>query len=162
VHKTTLGKGCGDCHNAVAWKQNVRFDHGLTSYPLVGLHAIAACEGCHASPVFKGAPTACKECHAKDDTHEGRFTSACATCHSPIGWKRVTFDHGKDTKYPLDGAHARIGCYDCHQAKNVSSAKVPTDCYACHKSRDVHRGAFGTNCARCHSTDTFRSAIIRQ
>ena len=162
AHKTTLGNACGDCHNAAAWKQNVRFDHGLTAYPLVGLHLIAACEGCHATPVYKGAPTACKECHAKDDTHEGRFAQTCENCHSPLGWKRVTFDHGKDGHYPLDGAHARVGCYDCHQAKNVASAKLPTDCYACHKAQDVHKGAFGTNCVRCHSTQTFRSAIIRQ
>ena len=162
VHKASLGNNCGDCHGVIAWKQSVRFDHGLTNYPLVGLHQIAACEGCHASQVFKGASTVCKDCHAKDDTHEGRFAVACANCHSPLGWKRVAFDHGRDAHYPLTGAHAQLGCYGCHQNKNVASAKLPTDCYACHKAQDVHRGAFGTNCARCHSTQTFRSAIIRQ
>ena len=162
VHKGQLGQACGDCHNAVAWANKVKFDHGLTSYPLVGQHAVTACEGCHETKAFKGAPTTCVACHAKDDTHEGRLTQSCANCHSPLGWKRVTFDHGRDGHYALDGAHATVGCYDCHQAKNVSSAKLPTDCYACHKAQDVHHGAFGTDCARCHTTQTFRNATIRQ
>ncbi|MDE2382992.1 MAG: cytochrome C [Alphaproteobacteria bacterium] len=162
VHKAQLGEGCGDCHNASAWRANVKFDHGLTSYPLTGLHALVACEGCHETRAYKGAATDCYACHRKADVHEGRFATACANCHSPLGWKRVTFDHARDGHYALDGAHAKVGCYDCHTAKAVQSAKLPTDCYSCHKVKDVHRGAFGTNCARCHTTQTFRAAIIRQ
>ena len=162
VHKTRLGQSCGDCHNAVAWLNNVRFDHGLTTYPLIGQHVTTVCEACHEDKTFKGTPTACNTCHAKDDKHEGRFTQNCTNCHSPLGWKRIAFDHGRDAHYPLEGGHASVGCYGCHQAKNVTSARLATDCYSCHKANDVHHGAFGTDCARCHSVQTFRNATIRQ
>jgi hypothetical protein len=162
VHKAQLGSTCDDCHGVVAWRQDVKFDHGLTSYPLTGLHIAVACESCHASAAFKGAPRACVSCHAKDDKHEGRFATNCASCHSTMGWKKISFDHGRDANYPLTGAHNTLGCYACHTAKNVANAKLPTTCYACHKKQDVHKGAFGTNCAKCHTTSTFKSAFIRQ
>ncbi len=162
VHKASLGKNCADCHNAVAWRNDVQFDHGLTKYPLFGLHVVAACEGCHKSAVFKEAKADCTDCHATDDVHRGRFTLACASCHSPLGWQKVSFDHGKRTKFALTGAHAKTGCYDCHSRENVSDASLPTTCYACHKSRDVHRGAFGQDCAQCHTTSRFSDAFIRR
>jgi len=162
VHKASLGTNCAQCHGVIAWKQNVKFDHGLTNYPLVGQHALVPCESCHETRVYKGAPTACNSCHAADDKHEGRFTKACASCHSPLGWKRVTFDHARDAHYALTGAHATTACYGCHKVKDVASAKLPVDCYSCHKAQDVHRGSFGTNCAKCHTTQTFRTAVIRQ
>ena len=162
VHKGTLGKECGECHGAVAWRQDVKFDHGLTDYPLVGLHAAVACESCHESSTFKGAALTCIACHGKDDTHAGRFTTRCESCHSANGWARVAFNHDKNTKFRLTGAHAKAGCYDCHTQKNVTSAELPTNCYACHKAQDVHRGAYGKDCARCHTTSTFKSAFIRQ
>jgi hypothetical protein len=162
VHKAQLGSQCGDCHGVTAWKQDVKFDHGLTAYPLIGLHAAVACEGCHVSRAYKGVATACISCHGKDDVHAGRLTSACASCHSPNGWARVTFDHSRDTRFALTGAHGKGGCYDCHTQKNVKSAELPTACIACHKRQDVHRGAFGTDCARCHTTATFKEAFIRK
>jgi hypothetical protein len=162
VHKGQLGSACGDCHGVNTWRQDVRFDHGLTNYPLTGLHIAVACESCHASAAFKGAPRACIGCHKNDDKHEGRFANNCASCHSTMSWSKISFDHGRDARYPLTGAHANVGCYACHTAKNVSSAKLPTTCYACHKKQDVHRGAYGTNCAKCHATATWKSAVIRQ
>jgi hypothetical protein len=162
VHKAQLGAVCGDCHGVASWKKDVKFDHDLTTYPLIGLHAAVACESCHVTRAYKGAATTCVNCHAKDDVHIGRFTKACASCHSPIGWGRIAFDHGRDAGYPLTGAHARVGCYGCHTQKNVQSAALPTACIACHKKQDVHHGAFGTDCARCHTTATFRNAFIRK
>jgi hypothetical protein len=161
VHKATLGKNCADCHSEVAWRSKVKFDHGLTNYPLIGQHVAVACEGCHASAVFREAKMECVDCHKSDDVHRGRFAVACADCHSPNGWQRVKFDHSQ-TSFALTGTHARVGCYNCHSRENVASAKLPTTCYSCHKAQDVHRGAFGQNCARCHTTATFKSAFIRQ
>jgi Cytochrome c7 and related cytochrome c len=162
VHKAQLGNACGDCHGTVAWRLDVKFDHGLTDFPLTGLHIAVACEACHASSAFKGAPRTCIGCHKKDDTHEGRFMTKCESCHSTMDWKRISFDHGHDAKYELTGAHASIGCYACHTAKNVTSVKLPTTCIACHKAQDVHHGGFGEDCAKCHTTNTFKSAFIRQ
>ncbi len=162
LHNGQLGEACADCHSTNNWRQDVKFDHGLTTFPLTGQHVAVACEACHATKAFKGAATACYACHAKDDKHEGRFATNCSSCHSSIDWKRVSFDHSRDTKYPLTGAHANVGCNACHTAKHVENAQVPTTCYACHKAQDVHHSAFGTNCASCHSTATFKSAIIRK
>lgn len=162
VHKTQLGNNCGECHGVVAWAKDVKFDHGMTRYPLTGLHVAVACESCHVSRTYKDAKQTCIACHQADDTHAGRFASTCENCHSPAGWQRVAFDHGRDTHYPLTGAHATTGCYACHTAKNVKSATLPTDCFACHKAQDVHKGAYGKDCARCHSTATFKTAVIKR
>ena len=162
VHKTTLGKNCADCHNAAAWRAEVIFDHGLTAFPLAGLHAVVACEECHESAVFKDAGIGCIDCHRVNDEHKGRFTSNCENCHSSNGWQKVRFDHDTDTKYKLTGAHAKTACYDCHKTENVKDAKLPTACVSCHKADDVHNGAFGNDCSRCHATATFSTAFIRQ
>lgn len=162
AHKATLGKNCADCHNETAWRANVIFDHGLTNFPLVGLHVIVACEECHETAVFQDARIACVDCHKPDDEHNGRFAAKCESCHSPNGWRQVSFDHDKDTTFKLTGAHTKTACYDCHKKENVSDAKLPATCISCHKADDVHRGAFGDNCARCHTTETFSTAFIRQ
>lgn len=162
VHKAQLGKDCEDCHGTTSWSADVKFDHGLTDYPLVGLHAVAACKSCHETQAYKGTKTACVACHASDDTHAGRFASNCASCHSPVGWQKIAFDHGRDTRFPLKGAHTKVGCYDCHTARNVADASLPTTCISCHRRDDAHRGAFGQDCARCHTTATFKTAFIRK
>ena len=162
VHKSQLGRECGTCHAETGWKDSVVFDHGLTRFPLGGLHVVVACESCHASPAFKDAKTTCASCHDKDDVHKGRLASRCESCHSANGWSRVTFDHGRDTTFPLTGKHAKTGCYGCHTKKNVADASLPVDCYSCHAKKDVHRGKFGRDCARCHDTTTFTTAIIRR
>ncbi len=161
IHKGALGKDCASCHGTALWGKDIRFDHGLTQFPLTGLHAAVVCEACHASPSFKGAAKDCFACHANADVHKGRFATACADCHGTSGWQRVAFDHGRDTRFPLTGQHATTACYGCHSRPNVKSAKLPADCYSCHARQDVHRGKFGQNCAKCHDTRTFSTAIIR-
>ena len=160
VHKAQLGAACGDCHKTVAWRKNVTFDHSLTSFPLTGLHTVVACESCHQSAAFKDAKADCFSCHQTNDVHLGRFTSACESCHTAATWTAVSFDHGKNTQFPLTGVHAKLGCNSCHTAQHVTSARLPMTCFDCHKQQDIHRGAFGRNCASCHSTATFKKAVI--
>jgi hypothetical protein len=160
AHKGQLGKDCGTCHGTQAWRDDVKFDHGLTSYPLTGMHAVVACENCHKSPAFKDAPTACYSCHQKDDTHQGRLTTKCESCHSTASWKRISFNHDTDTRFKLTGAHSAVGCHGCHKQQNVTTAKLPMGCIDCHRKDDVHKGAFGPNCASCHGTSTFKNARI--
>jgi Doubled CXXCH motif (Paired_CXXCH_1) len=162
VHQAKLGNDCASCHGTEKWSTDIKFDHDTTNYPLIGLHAVVACESCHETKAYKGTKTACISCHAKDDTHAGRFATNCESCHSPIGWQRIAFNHGRDTSFSLTGAHERIGCYACHIQKNVKSASLPTTCISCHRKQDVHRGAFGNDCAKCHTTQTFKSAFIRK
>ena len=162
VHKASLGKNCADCHAEVAWRNNVRFDHGLSKFPLIGLHVVTACEDCHKSAVFGEASIECVDCHKADDAHDGRLTSSCERCHTANGWQKVPFDHDRQTRFALTGAHAKAGCHDCHRQKNVADASLPISCYACHRAQDVHRGTFGTDCAKCHTTSTFSTAFIRK
>ena len=162
VHKAQLGPACGDCHAATAWKADVVFDHGLTRFPLSGLHAVVACEGCHETAAFKDATLTCASCHTGDDVHLGRFTGSCESCHSANGWTRVSFDHSEQTSFALTGKHAKTACYACHTQKNVRDASLPETCFSCHAREDVHRGKFGKNCAQCHDTSSFSTAYIRR
>ena len=148
-HGTAMSDDCGSCHDEVHWK-TARFDHSKTKYPLSGAHAKASCDGCHTGQRFKGTPTDCVSCHAIDDAHAGRFGSACADCHSTAAWGRKTFDHAKQTGFPLAGAHATARCDSCHR-KPPGEEKLAKDCATCHRADDVHAGRFGSRCDTCHS-----------
>jgi len=154
IHKGELGKACDRCHDEDDWI-HVRFDHGLARFPLVGLHAVVPCEECHASGRFKDAPSACVDCHRPKDVHKGALGTACGECHNPNDWRLWRFDHARQTKFALDGAHEGLACEACHP-RNKAPGKLPTDCNACHARDDVHDGRFGLVCERCHDTTRFR------
>ena len=153
-HETRFGTDCGTCHSPDGW-QPAKFDHNLSDFKLEGAHAEVACEACHRSSVFKGTPTDCYSCHQQDDAHAGSFGTDCSTCHVPVDWDSVTFDHNR-TAFPLDGAHANVQCEQCHT--NNTFIGTPTQCVACHADPDFHLGVFGTSCAGCHSTAAWSPA----
>ena len=160
-HKGQLGVRCAQCHNETGWRQKVAFDHDITRFPLVGLHAIVPCEECHRTPSFKDAQRACVACH-KDQHHVGRLGPNCALCHNPNGWVRWRFDHDKQTRYPLTGAHKGLECHACHRVKVVARPVLNSTCFGCHAGDDAHQGNFGRDCASCHSTTSFRQGGIRR
>ncbi len=155
VHGGALGKDCASCHDTREWSKEIRFDHDLTRFPLLGLHVVVLCGQCHESQRFRDAPTGCNGCHAKNDVHKGSLGSDCAACHTPNGWNLWAFDHGVRTHFPLAGAHKALRCADCH-IRPASEVKLSTQCASCHQSDDVHQGQFGRDCQRCHNTITFR------
>jgi hypothetical protein len=142
--------GCEACHSTKAWKELSKFDHGQTSFPLVGAHRATACMDCHKPPNletkllnvdFKTAPTRCEDCH--EDIHGKQFArgqvTACADCHSSMKWRPSLFDHEKRTEFPLRGAHQNVRCADCHKLTRLIAGKsvvfykpTPKDCAACH------------------------------
>jgi hypothetical protein len=154
-HQGKLSSRCEQCHSEANWRRVVSFDHDLARFPLIGRHAIVPCEECHSSLAFKGTPLACVSCHP-DQHHEGRLTLNCGLCHNPNSWARWRFDHDKQTRYPLTGAHRDVNCQACHAAKNVSKITLATDCYSCHRQDDVHGGSLGRSCERCHTTTSFK------
>ncbi len=160
VHAGALADGCDSCHTTDGWRSDIRFEHELTDFPLLGLHAIVGCGQCHASRAFAGAPQECVDCHRSSDVHEGSLGRECAKCHSPNGWKLWDFDHNRQTKFALTGAHGKLSCSDCHR-RPAGQFKLPSDCASCHRDRDVHLGQFGVQCQRCHSTITFKGARIQ-
>jgi hypothetical protein len=121
------------------------------------------------SPVvfrFSGELDRCDSCHR--DPHGGQFAakvkaSGCTVCHRDQSFHTLAFDHDRDSRYPLEGPHAKAACEGCHRAGAagvVQYTGVSRDCQACHL--DVHRGQFaqagGTDCARCHTVSAFAQA----
>lgn len=83
----------------------------------------------------------------------------CSDCHTSSDWKQLRpdpkFDHSRETRFALSGAHATVTCASCHLDLRFDEPKVePTQCASCHV--DVHRGNLGPDCTRCHNTDSFR------
>lgn len=150
VHRGRLGKDCASCHVETDWREIRRFDHSKTGFPLVGNHQRAACASCHVGQRWEGTPRNCVACHKEDDVHQGSRGPSCESCHTPIGWKAVTFDHDTDTNFPLEGRHEAVACEACHGSRR-ERPKPPQDCVACHKEDDVHGGNLGPDCASCHS-----------
>lgn len=153
-HKGQLGNRCESCHDEKRW-QGVPYDHNKSRFPLTGSHARAECKKCHLSPAFHDAPKTCSGCHEKDDKHKGRFGPKCESCHYTGTWKSWDFDHGK-TRFPLDGGHKKVACYDCHREPLDSANKPGRTCVSCHIKDDVHDGGFGAQCERCHVTSDWR------
>jgi hypothetical protein len=162
-HRDQLGRQCDQCHTTRDWKQEVRFDHAKSRFPLLGAHLKTECKACHVTPAFKDAKRECVACHSKDDKHKARLGAQCGECHNARSWKLWDFDHAKRTQYPLDGAHAKVGCVDCHKLAGGDKILVlPTNCVACHQADDVHGGNFGGRCERCHDPRSFRDVTIRR
>lgn len=157
-HEGEQGKQCEQCHSDRNWKVE-KFDHGLTRFPLAGLHVKASCKSCHASSRYKEAPRDCYSCHKKEDRHKLKFGVACESCHNARAWPIWDFNHDKRTKYLLDGAHRKVECESCHKQPapaGKAAAPTATTCIACHVSEDVHDRQFGERCEQCHITQTWK------
>jgi hypothetical protein len=163
-HKGSLGPLCADCHTQSSWK-DARFDHSKTRFALTGKHVEAKCASCHTTPgVYKDAPQACVGCHRKDDKqHRGRLGDRCESCHNAKDWKdTASFQHDRDTQYPLRGKHRGAKCESCHTTPMASLArdKLPTDCIGCHRKDDKHAGTLGNACADCHVERSWRETRV--
>ena len=164
-HQNTLSAKCQDCHTFDSFEEAENFDHSQdTKFALRGEHVSVDCRSCHTNeeewsfevPFYQK----CVDCH--EDPHQSRLGSQCTDCHSESGFKPMLsasrFNH-QSTGYPLQGAHARVSCFDCHEVGIASTvfsdfrSKEPEDCRLCHQ--DVHEGRFGTNCLECHNYDSF-------
>ncbi|HXY40440.1 MAG TPA: hypothetical protein VEQ10_12265 [Vicinamibacteria bacterium] len=139
--------GCEVCHRVESWRQ-VAFDHGSTGYALDGRHGTVGCNGCHLPPRgsgpavlrFTGLKRACESCHR--DAHAGQFAAggatACERCHGTVAMRPARFDHQRDSRYALDGAHARLACAACHRSESRAEASfvrykpLPITCSGCH------------------------------
>ena len=112
-------EGCLACHRISTWKE-VAFDHSRTGWVLEGRHRELGCPACHATAEservlvrLKGLSTACASCHR--DPHLAQFGAAgCTDCHHAGNWKAAGFDHDRDARFRLEGAHRRVECAGCH------------------------------------------------
>jgi len=161
VHDGQQGERCENCHNEQAWGGKVFFDHDITQFPLIGLHAVVPCEECHLTPAYKDTSSACVDCHEDDDEHRQRLGPNCNRCHNPNGWPLWIFDHDKQTDYVLDGSHKGLACEGCHRVPVTGEIELSTTCGSCHREDDVHKGNFGPQCDRCHVTERFDQIRMR-
>ncbi len=176
------GGACEECHTEQGFRQSL-FIHATARYALEGKHKSVACKACHGETTsnIKGErlPPSyrvsdfqhCMDCHK--DAHGGQFLhrgdrGACESCHTVDGFvpARYTSEAHRASGFALAGAHAAVGCEECHRAKMVRApstrqfrwAKTPT-CQSCHK--DVHRGQFArimeNGCETCHSVASWTS-----
>jgi formate dehydrogenase gamma subunit len=176
-HRGELKAKCSSCHSVQGWRgKELKFDHGRdTQYRLEGKHESVACAKCHKAKTkdgslnvtsFRTKHETCSDCHK--DPHRGELRAKCSSCHSVQGWrgKELKFDHGRDTKYRLEGKHESVKCLKCHKATtkdgllNVASFRTKHEsCSDCHK--DPHRGEIKTKCSACHSVQSWKDMSLK-
>lgn len=160
---------CRKCHTEHQGPHGIltsleHFHHDYAAFALTGKHVALECSSCHVANHFKGTNQSCVGCHAEPAVHKGKFSLACAGCHSTTTWKgaavtltAATFDHDK-THFKLTGKHRDTQCASCHK-NNVFSGTAKS-CVACHAEPTVHLGKFGVACAGCHTTTTWKGAVV--
>ena len=150
-HISQYGTDCMGCHDGIE-TVGKSFDHAKTQFPLVGRHLGLLCVSCHQNDRtladMRSTPTACQNCHAKDDPHGGRFGTDCGSCHTPNAWTPAKFDHNL-ARFKLTGKHANVACENCH--KNGQFSGTPMDCASCHLAQNPHGDVYSTDCALCHN-----------
>jgi hypothetical protein len=149
VHAGRHGDQCGTCHRVDSWAA-VAFDHARDAgFVLEGAHADLPCAGCHGARLDGLADaTACIDCHAGDDVHDGTLSEECARCHGTRAWAHpIVFDHDV-VRFPLLGLHATASCEQCHRTRAFE--RIDPSCESCHRADDAHEGTLGLDCGRCH------------
>lgn len=157
TEKVARAEECLYCHTNNSWAE-VNFDHSVTGFKLEGKHAQTNCTGCHkpgknfeGEPVvlFRNGQKICGDCH--EDIHRGQFESTiivagntklstdCSRCHTSTTFKNAEkFDHNKQARFALDGAHEKVPCIDCHPRETAGGKAfnrfkpVDPNCNSCH------------------------------
>ncbi|MEK7390314.1 MAG: hypothetical protein AAB036_11535 [Elusimicrobiota bacterium] len=86
------------------------------------------------------------------------FSKDCGKCHVPKRWDvllpEFRFDHLKETRYALRGAHVGLSCQQCHNDRSVVANYWARGCAACHA--DWHKSSMGSACAQCHDERSWK------
>lgn len=166
---------CASCHTVDDW-EDAEFDHGDTTFPLVGRHADEDCTSCHGPggilvvPQPSG-PQDCVSCHQADydDEHAGSgFPTSCLDCHDQNDWDDATIDHpAMANGFELLGRHAQAECASCHTTPDFglhwAAPSDQNDCVVCHQTDydGEHAGSgFPLDCASCHAETTWEGATF--
>ena len=157
-HEETMGDDCRSCHNPTEWV-DAEFDHSTTNYPLIGKHQEAACLDCHEDRTFQQEATDCFSCHAENDAHDGLSGQQCENCHNPTDWHDTSFNHFRDTQFPLEGRHSELTCSECH-SDNPFEDEMDVACVSCHLENDNHEKHNGTECGMCHVSTVWNEPVF--
>jgi len=146
------------------------------------LEGMSNCTKCHILGK-KVSNQKCLDCHTelkiRVELKKGYHASAevkdkeCFTCHSDhhgvnfqiVRFAKEKFNHGI-TGFPLQDAHGKKQCTDCHKpdfikdqkfkAKKFTYLGLNTTCITCHD--DFHQQTLSINCSDCHDVKAFRPA----
>lgn len=132
---------------AFAWL--LAFVSGCASDAITDVSKPDECSACHLSD-FRGAPG-----------HVGHKPTKCAVCHTNYAWHPTHTDH---PFFPLDGAHAKASCFDCHTGNPPRFGGTPKACVGCHradydKSRFPGHSSFPLTCENCHSVTAWKPPL---
>ena len=149
------------CHGQESWRSGISFDHDLTDFPLLGLHAWSAARSAtRAWPSAQRRPS-CIDCHSARGRAQRRARQASARAVILTnGWALWSFDHAKQTALRADRRARQAQCADCHH-EQPGSGKTSPLCVACHRQDDRHQGAYGSQCERCHTTYSWKGARVQ-
>jgi hypothetical protein len=171
-HQGMFDADCEHCHNPAAWLpanlDGKVFRHDKTTRFSLERHAVdyagqaLACADCHTTGVDQFDLQVCVTCHTNDPEqpkfmadHLAQFGSPCLDCHDGVD-RLSNFDHAN--RFPLDGAHAPLGCETCHAEKVFRG--TPSECWQCHQEPAIHQGFFGLKCEYCHSSLVWKPASL--
>ena len=135
------------------------------------LFAFAA--SCQQAPqASSSAPSQrCVTCHLSEyqsvshPPHPGVRPTTCGTCHLDSAWHPYRLDHS----WPLEGAHAKTQCFDCHRGEPRQFEGTSKECLSCHvddradaNQKLSRHEQFGTTCQTCHSTVAWKPTLPRE
>ena len=134
------------------------------TFPLVGQHALQECGTCHKDATYIGLSTECQSCHGQVKP-QNHYEGDCLSCHSPIVWGKVHFDHELVMATDCMSCHLerrpanhfQLQCSFCHTTRTFKGARPDhklagaTDCISCHQSIQP-KNHFDRQCSDCHVT----------
>lgn len=165
---------------------------GKLSRPHASLEGVTSCTRCHQLGQRGPSSQLCLACHelirtriaARRGYHAPVSNRPCAECHKEhlgldfalVRLDSSSFRHG-ETGHDLRGAHATVGCRDCHTPVRITARDVrvyaarhagllrrtwlglPGDCAGCHRPEDPHGSQFrGRGCEECHDETRWEGA----
>jgi hypothetical protein len=162
---------CTTCHTTQSFRRTTMdvAAHASTRYPLEGSHRAVPCVACHSllenrarTPStlvadadrvrkldFTTPATSCATCHR--NPHGAELTRAgngtCDRCHTLGAFVPASrFDHARDARFALQGAHAAVPCVSCHRQPKATTPGTPLiyggvsrACESCHTPTPRHR-----------------------
>jgi hypothetical protein len=164
----TRDAGCVACHSYQHFRPSTMTleAHASHGFALDGAHRATPCVACHAElgarpatrtlvreprgvaalPFAALTTRSCGTCH--ESPHGGQFDhradqGACEGCHDAQSFTSAPrFDHERQAKFSLKGAHANVPCAQCHRPTTAASGVErvlyrPLDgrCESCHGAR---------------------------
>lgn len=166
-HQNQFGQNCRQCHSEESFQivnGMKNFDHNKTNYKLEDKHLIVKCESCHKTKFTDPLKhDRCTDCHT--DYHNKQLvkngvTPDCHDCHSVKGFTQASYTIEKHSaaRFPLQGAHAAIPCFECHKKQEKwSFRQIGINCSDCHT--DIHKSFIQPkyypeeNCSTCHDPE---------